>query len=56
MDIWRYFDVTHADHDVMNPSTPERIDKLAPAIGVEEGTRVLDVGCGMAALPLPTSS
>jgi SAM-dependent methyltransferase len=28
MDVWRYYAITHADHVVCNPTSPERLDEL----------------------------
>ena len=52
MDMMRYFDVTHASHAVMNPSSVARMDELALVLGVTAETRVLDLACGHAELLL----
>ena len=46
MDMWRYFDVTHAQHDVMNPSSGERLEELGGALQLRSGQRVLDLELG----------
>ena len=48
MEMWRYFDVTHARHGLMNPFAPERILELGEVLGLDAGTRVLDIACGHA--------
>lgn len=52
MDMWRYYELTHAEHDVMNPLAPEQLDELGRVLGLDDSTRVLDVGCGHAELLL----
>lgn len=52
MDRWRYYDLTHARHDVMNPMAPARLDELGDALRLEAADRVLDVACGHAELLL----
>lgn len=52
MDTWRYFELTHSTHELMNPSCLERMDELGEAIGLKAGARVLDVACGHAAMLL----
>ena len=39
MDIWRYYEVTHSTHDLLNPSCLRRIDELGAAIGLASGLR-----------------
>lgn len=52
MDTWRYFELTHSTHEVMNPSSPARLDALADVLRLGSRSRVLDVGCGHAELLL----
>lgn len=46
MDIWRYYDVTHARHRVCNPIDAATIDELGEVLALCPGMRVLDVACG----------
>jgi cyclopropane fatty-acyl-phospholipid synthase-like methyltransferase len=48
MDIWLYYDVTHADHTYCNPINSEKVDKLGRVLELTPGTRVLDIACGHA--------
>lgn len=48
MDIWLYFDATHADHVFCNPTSAPKIDELGRVLGLAPGQRVLDIACGFA--------
>jgi SAM-dependent methyltransferase len=48
MEMWRYYDVTHARHGLMNPFHPERILELGDVLRLDVSTRVLDIACGHA--------
>ncbi|MDX1548818.1 MAG: pyridoxal phosphate-dependent aminotransferase, partial [Rhodothermales bacterium] len=36
MDMWRYYEITHAAHTVMNPSSGERLDELGRVLNLME--------------------
>jgi SAM-dependent methyltransferase len=46
MDRWTYFAITHADHVVLNPTSPSRLDELIGLLDLPSEPRVLDIGCG----------
>ncbi len=46
MDRWKYFDITHRFHTMMNPMSDIKIEELIRLINISPGSRVLDVGCG----------
>lgn len=48
MDRWRYFDITHRDHDIMNPMSSEKLDEMIGLLRLPQGAKVLDIGCGKA--------
>ena len=52
MDTWRYFELTHATHDLLNASSPPQLDKMGAMLGLQAGERVLDIACGHAELLL----
>lgn len=48
MDTWKYYDITHRDHVVLNPANPERLDELIRLLDLPAEPSVLDIGCGTA--------
>jgi len=50
MDIWKFYDITHTDHIICNPSNPEKFARLVDRVRLPEGAKVLEVACGKAEL------
>ncbi|MHC5012632.1 MAG: SAM-dependent methyltransferase [Planctomycetota bacterium] len=48
MDMWLYYDVTHADHIFCNPISAPKVDELGRVLELGPGKRVLDIACGHA--------
>lgn len=48
MEFFDLMSISHRDMMILNPSTPEKIVKLGSALGMNEGSRVVDFGCGCA--------
>ena len=46
MDIWFYFDVTHALHEFCNPIRASRVDELGAVLDLRPGMRLLDIASG----------
>lgn len=46
LDIPRIFTITESAHRIHNPFTPEKYATLGAVLGLEPGTRVLDLGSG----------
>jgi SAM-dependent methyltransferase len=46
MDRWRYFAITHADHVVCNPTSPERLDEVIALLDLPTGARVWEAASG----------
>jgi SAM-dependent methyltransferase len=46
LDTWTYYAITHADHVVLNPTSPARLDELIGLLELPAEPRVLDIGCG----------
>ena len=50
MDVWKYYGVTHQDHDLCNPMHPRKMDQLLAVLKLESGAHVVDIACGKAEL------
>ena len=48
MDIWKYYDITHTDHTIMNPMSLTKTKELVELLRLPDGGRILDVACGKA--------
>lgn len=46
MDSWKFYDIIHRHHTVMNPVNETRLDRLFDLMELKRGARVLDIGCG----------
>ena len=46
MDAWKYYDIIHCHHTLMNPLDEKQLKELFELIPVHSGARVLDIGCG----------
>jgi len=49
MEWYEVYDVAERYHDIINPSTPEKILTLGEVAGMNAETRLIDFGCGFAA-------
>ncbi len=48
MEFFDLMSISHRDMEILNPSTSEKIIKLGKLLGLKEGSRVIDFGCGCA--------
>lgn len=46
MDSWKFYDLIHRHHTVMNPVNETRLDRLYDLMKLRRGARVVDIGCG----------
>jgi SAM-dependent methyltransferase len=46
MEMWKFFDVTHRDHAICNPSSGEKLDQLVELLRLPAGAHVVDIACG----------
>jgi SAM-dependent methyltransferase len=46
MDTWKFYDITHRDHVVCNPTSVERLDRVVDLLDLPAEPRVLDIACG----------
>jgi len=45
MDPWKFYDITHRNHVVMNPTSEDKINHLVNLLPLQRA-RVIDLGCG----------
>jgi len=46
MDTWKFYDITHREHVVCNPSSEEKLAQLVGLVRLRPGARVADIACG----------
>ena len=46
MDTWKFYDITHREHVVCNPTSQEALAKLVELLRLPRDGRVLDIACG----------
>jgi len=46
MDRWKYYDIIHQRHSVMNPLDETKLERLYDLLEMKPNARVIDIGCG----------
>ena len=46
MDMWKFYDITHREHTICNPTSGEKLDHLVGQLRLDAGARVIDIACG----------
>jgi cyclopropane fatty-acyl-phospholipid synthase-like methyltransferase len=46
MDIWKFYDITHKKHIVLNPMSIDKIEGLFGLLNLKPGPKFLDIACG----------
>jgi len=46
MDTWKFFDITHREHVVCNPTSEDKMARLVDLLRLPAGARVVDIACG----------
>jgi len=46
MDMWKFYDITHREHVICNPTSGEKLDHLVDHLRLPAGARVIDIACG----------
>ncbi len=50
METWKYYGITHSDHEICNPTSSAKLDELVSLLPLRPDARVLDIACGKAEL------
>ncbi|MFO7587461.1 MAG: class I SAM-dependent methyltransferase [Gemmatimonadota bacterium] len=46
MDIWKFYDITHREHVVCNPTSEEKLARLVELVRLPTDARAVDIACG----------
>ncbi len=46
MDMWKFYDITHRNHVICNPTSGEKLGHLVEQLRLPAGVRVIDIACG----------
>ena len=46
MDTWKFYDITHREHTVCNPTSADKLARLVGLLRLPPGARVVDIACG----------
>ncbi len=46
MDMWKFFDITHREHTICNPSSMEKLEQLVSLVPLAPDARVLEIATG----------
>jgi SAM-dependent methyltransferase len=46
MDTWKFYDITHREHVVCNPTSEEKLTRVVELLRLQTGAQVVDIACG----------
>ncbi len=46
MDNWKFFDITHREHVVCNPTSEEKLARMVKLLRLPDDAQVVDIACG----------
>jgi len=46
VDTWKFYDITHREHTICNPTSDEKLDRLVRLLRLRRGARVVDIASG----------
>jgi SAM-dependent methyltransferase len=46
MDIWKFYDITHREHEVCNPTSSDKLARLVGLLRLPAEALVVDIACG----------
>ena len=48
MDTWKFYDITHREHVVCNPTSEDKLARLVGLLRLPPAASVVDIACGKA--------
>ena len=48
MNVWKFYDITHREHIICNPTSTQKLDELIALLRLAPEARVLDIATGKA--------
>jgi ubiquinone/menaquinone biosynthesis C-methylase UbiE len=46
MDMWKFYDITHREHVICNPTNEDKLDRLVELLRLPAEAHVVDIACG----------
>jgi cyclopropane fatty-acyl-phospholipid synthase-like methyltransferase len=46
MDTWKFYDITHREHVICNPTSEKKLARLVELLRLPADSRVVDIACG----------
>src|SRR5512140_3293522 len=46
MDTWKFYDITHREHVICNPTSEEKLTRLVELVRLSTDAQVVDIACG----------
>ena len=46
MDTWKFYDITHREHVICNPTSEEKLTRLVELLRLPPRAQVVDIACG----------
>ncbi len=46
MEFWKYYDITHKEHLICNPTSVEKLNELISLLSLKPGSKVLEIATG----------
>jgi SAM-dependent methyltransferase len=46
VDTWKFYDITHREHEICNPTSDDKLARLVELLRLPTGASVVDIACG----------